>query len=98
MIGAALVMVAGAPAADAQTRQSLFPAEGCSPASRINPCARRALPAPAGDPTDGPLTDALNSGPLDPPKDPLGFDAPAPAPRAPLLAPAKDRLGPGGKG
>jgi hypothetical protein len=79
----------------AEARESLFPPAGCSATSRINPCPTRTLPAPVGDPTDGPLTDALRDGPLDPPKDPLGFDPIEPAPRGPLLTPAKDRLGVG---
>lgn len=85
-------VIAGA----AEARDPLFSPEGCSPTSRFNSCTTRA-PAPIGDPTDGPLTDALRNGPLDPPQDPLGIDAPKPKPRAPLLTPAKDRLGVGTK-
>ena len=59
---------------------------------RLNSCRTRS-PTPVGDPTDGPLTDALRDGPLDLPEDPLGIDAPQPQPRAPLLTPARDRLG-----
>lgn len=95
--GATLSLMVAA-AAEAQTRQSLFPPEGCSPTSRINPCAKRTLKSPMGDPNQGPLTDPFDTDPLDPPKDPLGFDAPLPSPRAPLLSPARDRLNPGGKG
>ena len=76
----------------AEARDPLVPPEGCSPTSRLNSCQTRS-PAPVGDPTDGPLTDTLPDGPLDPPKDPLGIDAAQPKPRAPLLTPAKDRLG-----
>ena len=95
-IGAVLATVAVG--VEAQTRESLFPQEGCSPTSRINPCPTRAPQSPMGDPGGGPLTDPFETGPLDPPKDPLGFDARQPSPRAPLLSPAKDRLSPGGKG
>jgi hypothetical protein len=91
----ASAVIVGAAGAEAQTRQSLFPQEGCSPTSRINPCPTRSFQSPMGDPSSGPLTDPFETDPLDPPKDPLGFDAPLPAPRAPLLSPAKDRLGPG---
>jgi hypothetical protein len=80
----------------AVARDPLFPPEGCSPTSRVNSCQTWS-PAPVGDPTDGPLTDALRDGPLDPPDDPLGIDAPQPMPRAPLLTPTKDRLGVGTK-
>ena len=76
----------------AEARDPLFPAEGCSPTSRVNSCSTRS-PAPVGGPTDGPLTDTLRDDPLDPPDDPLGIDAVQPKPRAPLLTPAKDRLG-----
>jgi hypothetical protein len=76
----------------AEARDPLFPPEGCSPTSLVNSCRTRA-PAPIGDPTDGPLTDTLRDGPLDPPKDPLGLDPIQPKSRGPLLAPAKDRLG-----
>ncbi len=75
-------------------RDPLFPSEGCSPTSRLNSC-RTWAPAPIGDPTDGPLTDTLRDGLLDPPDDPLGIDAPPPRQRGPLLTPAKDRLGVG---
>jgi hypothetical protein len=73
-------------------RDPLFPPDGCSPTGIVNSC-RTWAPAPVGDPTEGTLTDALREGPLDPPDDPLGIDAPAPRQRAPLLTPARDRLG-----
>lgn len=79
----------------AQARDSLFPREGCTPTSRINPCQTRALPAPVGDPTDGPLTEDLRDGPLDMKPDPLGYDAPR-MEIAPLrLKAPKDPLGMG---
>ncbi len=87
----ALVLPVAAAATDAQ-----FPSEGCRPGSRFDPCRSR-IPAPVGDPTDGSLTKALRTGPLDPPEDPLGVDAPLFVPRDPLLSPAKDRLGAGPK-
>jgi hypothetical protein len=81
----------------AEARESLFPPAGCTATSRINPCPTRALPTTVGDPTDGPLTDALREGPLDPPKDPLGLDPIERVSPGPLLTPARDRLGVGGK-
>lgn len=60
-------------------RNSLFPNSGCSNLSRLNPCGTRRLPAPVGDPTDGPLTDDFRKGPLDSKPDPLGMDAELPA-------------------
>ncbi len=78
MRGAFALMVAGAlfaTGAVAQTRPSLFPKEGCSSFSRTNPCDTRRVPTPLGDPTDGPLTDSLRTGPLDRKPDPLGRDA-----------------------
>jgi hypothetical protein len=79
-----------------EARDPLFPPEGCSPTGLVNSCHTWA-PAPIGDPTDGPLTDTLRDGPLDPPEDPLGLDGVQPKARAPLLTPAKDRLGVGTK-
>lgn len=76
----------------AGARDPLSPPEGCSSTSRFNAC-RTWAPGPIGDPTDGPLTDTVRDGPLDPPKDPLGFDPAPQKPRAPLLTPARDRLG-----
>lgn len=83
-------------AGTAAARDPLLPPKGCSPTNKFNSC-RIWAPTPIGDPTDGPLTHTLRDGPLDQPKDPLGLD-PAPSKqRAPLLAPAKDRLGVGTK-
>lgn len=89
-VAVALVAL-GLPTA-AQARDPLVPPEGCSLLSRFNSC-RTWTPGPVGSATDGPLTDTLPEGPLDPPKDPLGIDAEPPKQRAPLLTPAKDRLG-----
>lgn len=103
VLGVGLVFAAslGMQQSSAQIRdslQALFPRDGCSPGSRINPCQDRAPRAPAGDTATGPLTDALRDGPLDPPRGPLGSDAPEPSVRPLLLAPAHDRLGAGGRG
>ena len=62
-------------------RSSLFPGGGCSSFGGVNTCGNRRLPAPVGDPTDGPLTDSLRKGPLDPRPDPLGMDAELPVPK-----------------
>lgn len=62
-------------------RSSLFPGGGCSSFGGVNPCGSRRLPAPVGDPTDGPLTDSIRKGPLDPKPDPLGIEAELPVPK-----------------
>jgi hypothetical protein len=96
--GLAILLAVLAGGAEAQPR-SLFPPDGCSPTSRFNPCLTRMLPAPVGDPTDGPLTEAMRQGPLDLPPDPLDFTIREPEkPGEPVLAPARDRLGAGGRG
>lgn len=81
---------------EAAARDPLFPPEGCSPDSRFNSCQTRS-PVPIGNPTEGPLTDTLPDGLLDPPKDPLGFDPIPQRTRGPLLTPTRDRLGGGNK-
>jgi len=91
LVAAALAALALPMAAEA--RDPLVAPEGCSPTSRLNSCQTRS-PAPVRS-TDGPLTDTLPDGQLDPPKNPLGIDAAQPKARAPLLTPAKDRLGVG---
>jgi hypothetical protein len=58
-----------------RANQSIYPRQGCSP---LNPCTTRRVPAPVGNPTDGPLTDSIRRGPLDRPRDPLGLDAELP--------------------
>ena len=75
-----------------EAKDAGFPSVGCWSASRFDPCRSR-VPTPIGDPTDGPLTDDLRDGPLDPPDDPLGIEANPFRSPGPLLAPAKDRLG-----
>ena len=63
--------------------RSIYPGRGCSTSGRINPCGTNRIPKPVGNPTNGPLTDAIRRGPLDPPRDPLGIDADLPtAPKA----------------
>lgn len=79
-----------------EARDPLFPSQGCSPTSRLHSC-RTWAPGPIGNPTDGPLTDSLREGPLDPPKDPLGFDPIPQKTRGPLLTPTRDRLGGGNR-
>lgn len=82
------VAIAGGDAQGAQ-RYSLFPERsslyagggGCSTFGGVSPCGTRRPPAPVGDPTDGPLTEDLRRGPLDPKPDPLGLDAELPMPR-----------------
>ena len=58
--------------------QSIYPRQGCSPTSRINPCTTGRIPAPVGNPTSGPLTESTRRVPLDRPPDPLGLDAELP--------------------
>lgn len=79
-LGLAVVALASVTmsAASADIRDTLFPKEGCSPFSRTSPCATRSVPAPVGDPTDGPLTEKVRKGPLDPRPDPLGPKAKLP--------------------
>jgi hypothetical protein len=91
LVGAAALAAAGAPTI-AEARDPLVQPEGCSLLSRFNSC-RTWSPGPVATPTDGPLTDTLPDDPLDLPKDPLGIDAAPPKQRAPLLTPARDRLG-----
>ncbi|MCC6791448.1 MAG: hypothetical protein IT336_07190 [Thermomicrobiales bacterium] len=75
-----------------EARDAEFPSLGCWSASRFDPCRSR-VATPIGDPTEGPLTDDLRNGPLDPPDDPLGVEAnPFRSPGL-LLTPTKDRLG-----
>ena len=83
VIGSAVALPGGGAGAEPRNslfpeRSSLFPNSGCSSLSRINPCGTRRLPAPVGDPTDGPLTDELRKQPLDFKPDPLGLDAELP--------------------
>jgi hypothetical protein len=89
LAAAGLSALAAAPAAEAKDAQ--FPSVGCAPSSRFDPCRSR-VPVPLGDPTDGPLTDDLRDGPLDPPDDPLGIEATPFRSPGPLLTPTKDRL------